>query len=52
MIVPSQTNSTINNEYFSGEESYKYYNQFIWKDRYAECTDIDKVINMLSSKDY
>ena len=30
MIVPAYINSTINNKYLSGKDSYKYYNEFIW----------------------
>ena len=47
IIVPSYTNSTIDNAFFSGEQSYKYYNEFMWKDRYAKCISIDEVVNML-----
>lgn len=49
MIVPSSTNTTVDNEFFCGEQSYKYYNEFMWNGRYAECISIDKVINMLIS---
>lgn len=49
MIVPSYTNTTVDNEFFCGEQSYKYYNEFMWNGRYAECISIDKVINMLIS---
>lgn len=47
IIVPSYANSTVNNDFFKGEQSYKYYNEFIWKDRYAQCILIDEVVNML-----
>ena len=47
MIVPSYANSTIDNDFFNGEQSYKYYNDFMWKDRYAKCISIDEVANML-----
>lgn len=47
MIVPSYANSTVDNEFFSGEQSYKYYNEFMWNGRYAQCISMDKVINML-----
>ncbi|MGL5694008.1 MAG: cysteine hydrolase family protein [Peptostreptococcaceae bacterium] len=48
MIVPTYANSTIDNDFFNGEQSYKYYNEFMWKDRYAECISIDEVVNMLN----
>ena len=47
MIVPSYANSTVDNDFFSGEQSYKYYNEFMWNDRYAKCISINKVFNML-----
>lgn len=47
MIVPSYANSTVDNDFFSGEQSYKYYNEFIWNDRYAKCMSINKVFEIL-----
>lgn len=47
MIVPNYSNSTVDNHFFNGEQSYKYYNEFMWKDRYAKCISINKVFNML-----
>ena len=47
MIVPSYANSTVDNDFFSGEQSYKYYNEFMWNDRYAKCISINTVFNML-----
>lgn len=47
MIVPNYANSTIDNEFLNREQSYKYYNEFMWKDRYAKCISIDEVVNML-----
>lgn len=47
MIVPSYANSTVDNDFFSGEQSYNYYNEFIWNDRYAKCIPINEVFNML-----
>lgn len=47
MIIPSYANSTVDNDFFSGEQSYKYYNEFIWNDRYAKCMSINKVFEIL-----
>ncbi len=47
MIVPSYANSTVDNDFINGEQSYKYYNEFMWKDRYAECMSMDEVINRI-----
>lgn len=49
MIVPKGTNSTIDNKYLSAEESYKYYNEFIWNGRYADCIPIDEVMEILNN---
>lgn len=39
MLVPENANSTFDNAFMSAETSYKYYNEFIWKDRYAKCIE-------------
>lgn len=49
MIVPSYANSTIDNEFMNSERSYKYYNEFMWKDRYAECISLNQVIDKMKS---
>ncbi len=36
VIVPEHCNTTTDNAYMTGEQTYKYYNEFIWKNRYAE----------------
>ena len=30
MIVPANTNSTLDNAYMTAEKSYRYYNEFMW----------------------
>ncbi|WP_310602448.1 cysteine hydrolase family protein [Anaerosporobacter sp.] len=47
VIVPENANSTVDNLFMTGGESYKYYNEFIWKDRYAECISVDEVIKKI-----
>ena len=48
MIVPTNANSTVDNEFMSAEQSYKYYNEFIWKGRYAQCISVEETINRIS----
>ena len=36
MIVLENANSTFDNAFITGEQSYKYYSEFMWKGRYAE----------------
>ena len=47
VIVPEYSNSTFDNEFMSAEQSYRYYNEFMWKNRYAECVSVEKVIGMM-----
>ncbi len=48
IIVPEYSNTTISNEFMSGEENYKYYNQFMWNGRYAECISFEETIKRIS----
>lgn len=47
MIVPNNCNTTVDNKYMSAEESYQYYNEFMWNGRYAECISIDETIKRM-----
>lgn len=47
IMVPAHANTTVDNEYMSAEESYKYYNEFIWKGRYAECISLEETLSMI-----
>lgn len=47
MIVPTQANSTFDNKYMSSENSYKYYNDFIWNGRYAQCISLEDTLNLI-----
>lgn len=47
VIVPAYANTTFDNEYMSAEESYKYYNEFIWNGRYAECISLEETLTMI-----
>lgn len=48
MIVPENTNSTFDNQYMTAEQTYRYYNKFIWNGRYAECISFDKALKLIS----
>lgn len=48
MIVPENTNSTFDNRFMSAEQTYRYYNEFIWKNRYAECIPFEKAIELMT----
>jgi nicotinamidase-related amidase len=48
MIVPSCCNTTVDNEFLTGEQSYQYYNEKMWNIRYAKCITVDEALHMLS----
>lgn len=48
MIVPEYTNSTVDNDFMSAEQTYKYYNEFMWNRRYAQCISYEEALNMMS----
>lgn len=47
MIVPANTNSTFDNQYMSAEETYSYYNEFMWNKRYAECISFEETLSLV-----
>ncbi|AVK47141.1 MULTISPECIES: cysteine hydrolase family protein [Clostridium] len=48
MIVPAYANTTVDNKFMSAEQTYKYYNEFIWDGRYAEYISMDETIRRMS----
>lgn len=48
MIVPEYANTTVDNEFMTGEKSYTYYNDFIWNGRYAECISLAETLNKMN----
>lgn len=47
IIVPAYANTTVNNKLMTAEKSYKYYNEFMWNGRYAECISVDETIRKM-----
>ena len=47
MYVPSYTNSTFDNPYFDKETAYRYFNEFMWKDRYAKIITVEQAVSLL-----
>lgn len=47
MIVPEYTNSTFDNAFMIAEQTYRYYNDFMWKGRYAECVSFEEALALL-----
>lgn len=44
MLVPEYTNSTFDNTFMTAEQTYRYYNEFMWKGRYAECISFEEAL--------
>ncbi|WP_291652755.1 cysteine hydrolase family protein [Clostridium sp.] len=49
IIVPANANTTLDNDFMSAEQSYKYHNEFMWNKRYAECVALDEIIRKMGS---
>ena len=49
VIVPQGANSTFDNDYMTGEETYKYYNDMMWPKRFATCVSVDEAIKLMES---
>lgn len=47
MIVPEYCNSTFGNEFMTAEQTYRYYNEFIWKNRYANCVGLEEALELI-----
>lgn len=47
VIVPKGTNSTFDNDYMDKEMTYKYYNDMMWPQRFAECIAVDEAVELI-----
>lgn len=47
MIVPAYGNTTVDNEFMSGKQSYEYYNEHMWHGRYAECISLEEALERM-----
>lgn len=47
MIVPEYCNTSIDNEFMTGEQTYRYYNEKMWNKRYATCTSMEEALQMM-----
>lgn len=46
MIVPAYGNTTVDNEFMTSEQSYVYYNENMWPQRYARCISLSDTMDM------
>lgn len=47
MIVPEGGNTTFDNDFMTGEQTYAYYNHFMWPKRYAKCVTVQEAVQMI-----
>lgn len=47
IIIPKETNTTLDNEYLSGEKLFEFYNYKIWNKRFANVLSMEDVIKVL-----
>ncbi|MCQ2982963.1 MAG: cysteine hydrolase [Treponemataceae bacterium] len=47
IFVPGMANSTKDNDYFPKNIAYRYYNEFMWPDRYADCITMEEAVVLL-----
>ena len=48
MIVPAYATATFDNPYMTAETSYRYHNEFLWKDRYAACISMEAALHRMT----
>lgn len=48
MIVPANANTTFDNPFMTAEQTYHYYNEFMWKDRYAQCLSLEGTLQLMT----
>lgn len=48
VIVPKGTNSTFDNDYMDKETTYKYYNEMMWPERFAECITVEEALERMN----
>ncbi len=47
VYVPAYANSTFDNAFMTTEETYRYYNEFMWNGRYAACIPMEEMLRMM-----
>lgn len=50
IFVPHGANTTVDNEFLSGEKCCRYYNEMIWNGRYAVCLPMEEVLKKLAAQ--
>lgn len=47
VIVPEGTNSTFDNAYIKQDAACRFFNEYLWPDRYARCVSMAEALNRL-----
>lgn len=47
IFVPEYANSTFDSDYMKNDVCYRYYNDFIWPQRYAQCITVAEAVDKL-----
>lgn len=47
MFVPEYCNTTVDNEFLTGKQTYEYYNIKMWNERYARCIGMEEALKLL-----
>lgn len=47
MLVPAYGNTTLDNAYMTAQQSYRYYNEWMWPRRYATCLPAEEAVAAL-----
>lgn len=50
IFVPAFGNTTTDNRYLTGQESYCYHNQWLWPRRYADCIPLETALALLAEE--
>lgn len=49
LLVPGGCNSTVDNAFMRAKESCRYYNEFLWPDRFARCLPLSDVLKAMQN---
>ena len=47
VIIPAYGNTTVDNQFMRADESYRYYNEWMWKERYARCLSLEETLALM-----
>lgn len=50
VYVPAYANSNFDNAFMTAEETYRYYNEFMWNGRYAACLSMEEMVRKMEKQ--